>query len=251
MEVGRRRQRTNIGRRLEILSCIVDHEAQRGEGLSVTAVSAALHREKSQISRGLRALAVNGLVVREPDSLRYVSGSRLLDLAAHAGDPDLLKRARPAAQRLATSLGERVQICVLVDGAALTVETATSTAPVQVVARIGMKEPLHCTAAGRALLFDADDATVRTLITTEQLEEGVAAAPHTYEQLYARLDEERRAGIAVAVGELTDDVAAIAAPIRTRDHRVVAALAIAGPRARLTAAIGAAGTQVRSAAGAV
>lgn len=232
--------RTNIGRRLQILDCILRHEAQGRGGLAVVAVSDQLGREKSQISRGLAALASCGLVDRE-DSREFIVGARLLELAARAGRPALLRQARRVCRQIAADLGERVQLNVIVRDRVLTVETFASVAAVQAAAWVGMTNPLHCTAGGRALLFDDDDEALRARLGADPFPEGLPPAPRTLAELRSRLSEEREGGVATASGELEDDLASIAAPIRDRSGQIIAALTVAGPRSRLELVLGQAG----------
>ncbi|PWJ52867.1 transcriptional regulator [Quadrisphaera granulorum] len=53
--------------------------------------------------------------------------------------------------------------------------------------------------------------------------------PH---QLQARLDEVAEHGWAVQVGEVHDDVACLAAPVRSGDAALVGAVVLTGPRQR-------------------
>lgn len=224
--------RTNIGRRLEILSAALAHEAATGEGLGVVGVSDAVGREKSQVSRALRVLADAGLVERDPDSLEFVIGGRLLDMAGRAGDPDLLDAARPIVHRLAAELDERVGLVVRDGHQALVVDTITAPGPLQAVAPIGSVWPLHSTAAGRALLFDDAPEQLEQLLGDEVPR--ADGAPTTLADLAAKVAEEHERGVAFADGDSHGDVASAAAPVRDASATICAALAVSGPRFRLT-----------------
>ena len=137
---------TNIGRRLELVAGLLDHEATTGRGMGVVSVAARVGREKSQISRGLAALANEGLVGRDRDSLEFSVGPALLVLAAQAGEPELVRSALPVLERLGAVTGERVDLAVLHDGQVLTIESIASSSTVQSVGWVGRRTPLHCTA---------------------------------------------------------------------------------------------------------
>ena len=71
-----------LGRDVALLEALASDEAGRTDGLGVAAVARLTGREKSQVSRALRALADAGLVERDEDTLVYRLGWRLFSLAA-------------------------------------------------------------------------------------------------------------------------------------------------------------------------
>ncbi len=226
--------RTNVGRRLWILTELLQHEAQHGGGLGVADLARATGREKSQVSRGLKSLLEAGLVERDAKSLAFVTGSRLLDLAGRAGQPLLLRRARPICQRLASELGERTYLAVADRNGVLTVETFAAVAAVQAIAWVGQLYPYHCTAAGQVLLLDAEVAELRELLGADPLPSAGPSAPRTLEEFWELLERARTAGFATTDRELDRDLMMTAAPVREGDGDIIAALTVAGPRMRMT-----------------
>src|SRR5262249_33519024 len=98
---------------------------------------------------------------------------------------------------------------------------------------------LHCTSAGRALLFDHTDAEVRALLAGADLAGGGPNAPHAVEEVLARLRAARRRGFAVVSEEFEAGHVAAAAPGRGFRGRGVAAGDVSGPKFRLGRALGA------------
>jgi DNA-binding IclR family transcriptional regulator len=223
---------TNVGRRLQILTELLQHEADHGRGLGVVGLANAAGREKSQISRVLRTLVDAGLVERDPDSLEFVAGWRLLDLAGRAGQPLLLRRARPVCQRLATEVGERTHVAVAARHAVLTVESFAAIEPVQAMERVGQLHPYHSSATGQALLLDCPEEVLRERMASETPTFGGVSAPHTLAELQDVLAHVREVGFAVTEGEVDADPIMAAAPIRDAEGHVAAALAMSGPAAR-------------------
>lgn len=224
---------TNIGRRLQILTELLQYETEHGGGVGVVDLARASGREKSQISRGLKALLEAGLVERDARSLEFVTASRLLDLAGRAGQPLLLRRARPVCQRLASELGERTYLAVAAQQGVLTVETFAAVALVQAMVRVGQIQPYHCTAVGQVLSLDADEAELRELIGADPLPPDGPASPRTLAELRERLTAARAAGYVTIDRELDADLITAAAPIRDAESHVIAALAVSGPRSRM------------------
>ena len=239
---------TNIGRRLELLACLIEQEANTGRGLGVVSVSERVGREKTQISRGLAALAREGLVERDDETLEFTAGRALLALAARAGVPDLLVMAQPVLERLAADLGERSDLAVLHDGQVLTVESVASASSVQSVGWTGRRTPLHCTAAGRVLMSGFNDDAIAALVGPEPLPWSGPNAPIEVAELLRRVRTAQHDGVAVADRELDVDVVAVACPV-VRHGQVVAAVTVACPEFRIQGRLDRVVAAVRIAAG--
>jgi DNA-binding IclR family transcriptional regulator len=245
---------TNIGRRLELLACLLEHEATTGRGMGVVSVGGRVGREKSQVSRGLAALAREGLIERDGETLEFSIGPMLLALAARAGSPELATRCLPVLGALAAELGELAELAVRFDTQVLTVESVAASNTVQSVGWTGRRTPLHCTAAGRVLLGGLADSQVIELIGDHPLPVAGPNAPGDVDELLRRIACARDDGWAVADRELDPDVVAIAAPVTARDGSVRAAVTVACPIFRvgdrlveITAAVRRAATQLSSA----
>src|SRR5215472_10758427 len=69
-----------LRRDLEILDLLADPQIRTG--LGVSRIAEMLGREKSQISRALKALEAEGMVERDPQTLEYRLGWRIYAFAA-------------------------------------------------------------------------------------------------------------------------------------------------------------------------
>jgi IclR family transcriptional regulator, KDG regulon repressor len=239
---------SSLRRGLLALDVLAHVEDPDDAGLGVVDVARRLGIDKSQASRTLRALADHGLAERDPASRAYRLGPRVFAYAALVSERRLLRTAPPVLERLVAVLGERAHLSVL-DGA--TVLTLLSHSPphaVQAAGWAGRRVPAYCTAAGRALLSDHDTAALRALF------EGIKLVPHGpnavtgFEELSARVRESAERGYAVADEELEPGLAAVAAPVRRFDRRIVAAVNMSGPSFRFRARLPEAGSEVRRAA---
>src|SRR5215468_4079356 len=81
---------TSLARAIAVLMVLGSGECAGGEGLGVVQIARLVGKEKTQVSRTLKALAEAGLVIRDAESLRYRLGWRLFTLAATAADQQLL-----------------------------------------------------------------------------------------------------------------------------------------------------------------
>ncbi len=228
---------------LEVLA-----EPSGAEGLGVVELARRLGRDKSQVSRMLRALAVAGYVEREPRSARYRLGARLFALAAHAVDERLRGEADALVERESIQVGERVEVTVRSGAVGVTLATAALDVELRSLGWVGRTVPLASSAAGRALLFDHSDDAVTRLLTLGGLDGAGPAAPRSLDDLLGRLREDRRRGWVLAREESGSDVVALGAPVRDASRRIIAAVSMSGPGTRLTPALSTASAAVQRAA---
>jgi IclR family KDG regulon transcriptional repressor len=199
-------------------------------GLGVMRISELLDREKSQVSRTLKALAGHGFVDRNPDTLEYRLGWRVYTMAARTGRSRLLALGPAVLRRLVDELGETAHLSVLEGEEVLTLLSESSPRLVQASDWSGRRTPADRTSSGRALLFDHDPETL-----PEDLAQRVRIARR---RGYATVDEEFEPGLVGA-----------AAPVRDFSGRIVAALNVSGPKFRLGDRLPVAGHEVELAAG--
>jgi len=236
---GTRRPGHGLRRDLDLLEALASPEAQRAGELGVVRLARLTGREKSQVSRALKALAEEGVVERDPDTLGYRLGRRLFSLVARTVEDRLVRAAEPVMRDLSAELEETNHLCVLHEEEVLTL-LSVSGHSFRVHGWEGRGVPAHCTSAGRVLLLDAspDDLYVR-------FSEPVA---HTLPELWAKIRQARRDGYALVREEFEEGLVGVSAPIRDFRGRVAAALNVSAPAARLGERLDAAGRVTAEAA---
>jgi DNA-binding IclR family transcriptional regulator len=224
---------TSLHRTLAILTALGSDEAAARGGLGVVEIARRVGREKSQISRALKALDEVGLVERDRDTLVYRLGWRVFTMATNAGRPRLLAEAPPVLRRLVGALKERVHLTVRTDDGALTVLSESPMRAVQVMGWVGRVTPLHTTSSGRALLFDHTDEEVRELLAGTDFSGAGPRAPVDVADFLDRLHRARECGCALVEEEFEPGLVAVAAPVRDFRGRIVAALNVSAPQYRM------------------
>ena len=222
---------TSIRRGVEVLLSLSSDESLDMGGLGVTRISELLGREKSQVSRALKALNEYGLVERTKDN-GYRLGWRLYALAQLAGERRLLETATPIMRRLAQSLGERVHLSVRQGTEALTVLSESTGRSLQTTGWAGRMTPGYCTSAGRALLLDWDDAEILAAFERVQF---IALGPRTVgspAELVRAIGVDRKRGYTVVDEEFEPDLIGVAVPVRDPAGAIIAALNASAPRFR-------------------
>ncbi|MFJ9542740.1 IclR family transcriptional regulator [Streptomyces sp. NPDC101225] len=213
-----------LRRDIDLLEALASDEAQNAGGLGVVRIAQLVGREKTQISRALKALAVEGIVERDPDTLEYRLGWRLFSLVARTSENRLVRMAEPVMHALSADLEETSHLCVLRDREVLTL-LSVSGHSFRVHGWEGRGVPAWQTSAGRVLLADAtpDELYVRFGTASEM----------PVPELWARIQEVRRVGHAQVSEEFEPGLVGVSAPIRDFRGRVVAAINISAPKARL------------------
>jgi IclR family transcriptional regulator, KDG regulon repressor len=239
---------SGLRRGLDALELLSRADAAEEPGLGVVDVARRLGVDKSQASRTLRVLAEYGLAERDAATRAYRLGPRVFAYAALVSERRLLRAAPAVLVELVAALGERAHLSVLDGTSVLTLLSQSPPHAVQAAGWAGRTVPAHCSAAGRALLIDHDAAALHALFGAGPLERRGPSTATTVDELAARIEEGRGAGYAAADGELEPGLAAVAAPVRRFDGRIVAAVNVSGPSFRFAPHLEAAGAEVVRAA---
>lgn len=238
-----------LRRDLDLLEALASAEAQRAGGLGVVRIGQLVGREKSQVSRALKALAAEGIVERDPDTLEYRLGWRLFSLVARTAENRLVQAADRVMRTLSAELEETCHLCVLRDGEVLTL-LSVSGHSYRVHGWEGRGVPAACTSAGRVLLMDAtpDELYVRFGAADDIAPGFPRALAHTLPELWMQIQRCRRDGFGRVREEFEDGLSGVSAPVRDFRGRVIAALNISAPTERIGDRMAAAGRVAAAAA---
>lgn len=239
---------SSLGKGLALLTLLGSDEALADGGLSVVRLAALSGRDKSQVSRVLRVLAECGFVERDPDTLRFSLSWELFALAARAGDQRLLAVAPPLLGELVAKLGETAHLSVRSGAEVLTLLSEQPPHAIRAVGWTGRRVPAHCTASGRALLFDHDERALELLLGDAPLHKLGPRAPGSLGELHERIVASRVRGWAAVDEEFEPGLVAVAAPVRGSRGRIVAAVNVSAPSFRFASRLDAAGPAVKDAA---
>jgi DNA-binding IclR family transcriptional regulator len=240
--------KSTVQRIFAVLEALADQAPER-RGTPVTEIARMVGRERSQISRMLKELAACGVVEQDPVTRTYRLGWQMYALAARSGDHRLLVLARPVLADLAQRSREVALLSALRGSEILTLLRQDSPRLVQAGGWVGLASPLHVTAAGRILMSEFSDGQIADLVRADVggAEFG-ARVPATIEEVLDRCHRERRQGLAVAVDELEDGFASVAAPVRDADGVIIATVNISGPTPRISGSLPSVAKYTREAA---
>lgn len=196
--------------------------------LAVGELAAGAGLPKSTTSRLVGALERRGLVQRNGARGALQPGPVLRRFAQRDGAQSLVELAGPTLELLAAETGETINLAVPGALGAEHLAQRDSAHFVAVTNWVGRRVPHHVAANGKVFMAfgaaplpdELERFTPRTITDRPELERS--------------LEPVRRRGYATAVDELELGLAALAAPVRTADGEVAAALSISGPTNRLT-----------------
>jgi DNA-binding IclR family transcriptional regulator len=166
----------------------------------------------------------------------YWLGLKLLRLGALVEEKlDLKQQARPFLTELRDHVNETVHMAVL-DRELRVVyveKLATQHAVGLMASRIGITAPMHCTGLGRAMAAFQPEAEILRWIQDHGLKAYTEATVTDKAAFLRELREIRFRGYAVDRGEYEASVRCVAAPIRDRTGKVIAAVSISAPDTRM------------------
>lgn len=209
---------------------------ERDEELGVTELSRALDLHKNNVFRILATLEMKGYIEQHAGG-GYRLGVRCFELGKAFGRAcgDLVRRATPVLDALATETGETVHLGVLRDFEVVHLAGREASQIVRVGSRVGRRLPAHCTALGKVLLGCGGEPTLREYARWL----GDAAPPGRTDativdraKLFEHLQGVGLRGLAVDVGECDEGLCCAAAPVHDETGALVAALSVSAPAFR-------------------
>lgn len=207
-----------IERALKMLNCFTKEKLS----LSLVEISREIDLPPSTTSRILATLERYNYLYRDEETQRYYLGPSIARLGTLCySHMDFRRIAVPHMVALREKYNESVGLYVPNKGHRVCIERIESTHPLKRILNIGDRLPLTRGASGRLLLAYQPTATIDELL---------AADPYT---THERLAEIRDLGYSTSRSEREEGVVSVAAPIFDSRHKVVAALNISGPAARI------------------
>jgi DNA-binding IclR family transcriptional regulator len=219
---------------LERAGAILDilAEAQDGLGLAEIAKVAKVH--KSTAHRILMSLEAQRLIYRDPAGGRYRLGLRLFELGSAAiAQFNIRDRARRYLEAVVNESEETVHLCVMDAGEVLYLDKVEPSRSIRMSSRIGLRNPAHCTAVGKAMMAWMPETEVESIVHRHGLQKFTPKTITTLAELRAELAKVREYGYAIDDEEHEDGVRCVASVVRDHSGRPAAAISISAPSFRI------------------
>ncbi|MFT4041194.1 MAG: IclR family transcriptional regulator, partial [Thermomicrobiales bacterium] len=190
--------------------------------LGVSELARRVGISKAAAHRILTTLARRDYVIQNAATTQYAIGPRLRRFShiAHEG-VDVLTAARPFMIELRNATGDQVHLATLEGHESVYIAKEDGLHPVQVISRVGARNPAHCVATGKALLAYASPAALGQVIAAG-LPRYTPLTHASEADLRAELASIRETGCSINRGEWRSEVRGIAAPVFDSSGRVVA-----------------------------
>jgi DNA-binding IclR family transcriptional regulator len=179
-----------------------------------------------------------GMLEQDPVSRKYRLGVRLIELGGTMLQSRSLARAiQPYLYHIAENIRETAYLGVLIGGELLNLEQACGPHLIQYAGWQGRRTPYYCASAGKVLAAYLPIAELDKLIEKYPLNAFTANTITDPVLFRQHLAEVKAQGYAMSIGELDENINAIAVPVKrlaNTDAPVIAALGVAGPAYRFT-----------------
>jgi len=217
----------------ERIFSIMEILAERGP-MTLTEISKELSLHKTTVSRLAGSLISMGYAKRNPDG-RYALTFKMLGLAGRMLEKtDIISLSRPHIERLAEISGETVHFVRREGIWIVYIDKVESNAnSVRMVSRIGLRQPVYCTAVGKAMLAELPLEKVREIWDGSEIKKYTPNTITDFNDLLNELEEIRKNGYAIDNEENELGVRCIAASIKNFEGRADNAFSISAPVSRL------------------
>jgi IclR family pca regulon transcriptional regulator len=201
--------------------------------LTLSDVARATGLNRASARRFLHTLVELGYV--RTDGRLFALRPKILELGyAYLSSLSLPEVAMPHLEQLVERVHESSSVSVLDGDEVVYVARVPTRRIMRIAIAVGTRFPAYATSMGRVLLAGQSDDWLDGYFATAALTSITARTTVDAKKLLAELHRIRRDGYALVDQELEDGLRAIAAPIRDRDGRVIAAVNISTHASRAT-----------------
>jgi len=220
-----------LDRGLQILELL----ARRDHPVKPAEVATELAIPRSATYELVSTLRRRGYIEQDNDGGASL-GPRLLGLGSrYAQRLDVTQLAQEVASHLCEECNETVQVGTLDGRDVLYIARADPSRMVRLVSAVGRRLPAHCTAIGKALLAQLEDAELEARLDGVELESLTPQSLTDTDELRRVLDDIRTEGVARDDRESNLEVRCVAAPVFDAAGTCAAAVSISVPVPRMTA----------------
>lgn len=222
----------SLDKGLEVMELVAGADGDTG----LSELAQQLKWDKSTVFRLLTTLIRRGYVEQDSQTKRYRLGFRILHLEHQLFKSlDLPRVSRDILTRLALDTGEAAHLAALEREHCVIVAQRESPERIAVNSHIGMAEPLHCTALGKAILMQLGEASLKRIVSTLELKAYTRNTITSVEWLLKHIEKCRSSGYALDEEEFDEGVRCVGAPVHVPGSRQLYSMGISGPSSRVVA----------------
>lgn len=209
--------------------------ANSSSALTLAQITESAQLPKPTVFRLVTRLEKAGLLMREPATKAYSTGHRLTGFAVNVM---LNSHERGTRHRILESLVEEIGEtcnCTMLDGSEVVYLDRVETAwPLRLHLQSGSRVPLHCTASGKLFLAHMPKRARDKLISAGPLLKYTENTISDAARLEKELARIRKDDFSVDDEEFLMGMVCLAVPVYDISQRMVAAVAVHAPKARMS-----------------
>ena len=223
---------SSMGRGMNVVFAVSARHAGGSAGATVADVAADLGKDRSQVSRGLKAALQEDFLIRG-ERRAYALHWGLYADARALTEQRLRTDGLTALEGLVEDTGEGCFLGVLSGDSTVTVGERVPADSKMIGSWIGRPYPAYCSDAGQALLWEATDDEIRTVFSRTEFVKHGPKTPTGVDDFLERLHAARERGYSVVDEEAEPGLYSLAVPVHDFRGEVLAALQVVGPKSRL------------------
>jgi IclR family transcriptional regulator, KDG regulon repressor len=194
-------------------------------GISLAELSRQTQIPKSSLFRILLTLEHHSIVQQDHGRNQFMLGMKLIDWGNRALEKvDLKTVSHPHLMRMAQETRESYYVAILDHEEVIIIDRADTPEIWRMVARLGQRSPLHCTATGQILIAELAEEQVDGMIHRHGLKKFTPFTITSPVKFKKRLLEVKQQGFSIADAEYKPDLCAVAVAIRDHHGRICASL---------------------------
>jgi IclR family KDG regulon transcriptional repressor len=213
---------------------VLEYVAEKGHEVTLTEVASELKLPKTTVFRYLQTLTAASFLHHDAARDRYGVGLRFRALAKVDKSLQRLRAlAQPEMAELGRTFNETINLGILAEGQIVYIDMVEANRALRMQARIGDRHPLHSTSLGKAILAFLPEIERQRLLegSLNAMTVRTVTSPAV---LRRQIEEVRRKGYAVEIGENEDGSMCIGVPIIDETGHPHAALSLSAPERRMT-----------------
>lgn len=195
-------------------------------------IASEVNRSPATVSHYLSWLKRNGYITQQDDV--YKNGLKFLDIGERVKyGTGIFDIAVEQVDELAAESGELALLSVLEHGQNVLLYKSHGDEAIQTSHEIGLREPLHCSGLGKAILSKLSRERVDRIVDEHGL---LPFTEHTItdrDELFAELDRTRERGYAIDDQEAKPGIRCIAAPVVIEERELYGAVSVTAPQSRM------------------
>lgn len=220
----------SITKAVNVINLLADADTP----MSLTEMSNELGIAKSTLHAIVATLLEEEYLAQDSDTNKYELGFRLFEIGSQFSRKLNISRiAMPYMQNLAKKTNETIHLAVLSDNEVLYVNKEESSVSIRIVTETGLKLPVHCTGVGKALISGHTTDELEKVAQEKGLKKYTDSTITDLKKLQKEISKVKGQGFAVDEQEFMVGLRCIAIPIYNHSGKVVCALSISGPVARM------------------